>query len=79
MNTTHLEKKKHTGLGHKIKEIRTSKNLTLQKLADISGIKKSYLSEIERGKVNLSIDYLCNIMDCLDMEVHIVFKKIKNK
>ena len=38
-----------------IKYFRSLKNLTQEKLSEISGISKDYLSEIERGKKTPSI------------------------
>ena len=36
--------------GLKLKQIRTEKNLSLFGLAKITGLSKSYLNEIEKGK-----------------------------
>ncbi len=36
--------------GLKLKQIRTEKNLSLFGLSKISGLSKSYLNEIEKGK-----------------------------
>ena len=36
--------------GLKLKQIRTEKNLSLFGLAKLSGLSKSYLNEIEKGK-----------------------------
>ena len=44
-----------------IKYFRSLKNLTQEKLSEISGISKDYLSEIERGKKTPSIKRLIKI------------------
>jgi hypothetical protein len=37
-------------LGHNLKMIRTSKNITQSELADLIGVDKSFVSNIENGK-----------------------------
>lgn len=41
-------------IGERIKAVRTSKKLTLDKFGEKIGIKKSSLSQIENGKVNVT-------------------------
>lgn len=48
-----------------IKYFRSLKNLTQEKLSEISGISKDYLSEIERGKKTPSIKRLIKIAEAL--------------
>jgi len=45
-------------LGEKIKAVRKSKGLSQEKLAELSGLHPTYISDVERGKVNASI-YSC--------------------
>ena len=54
-----------------IKYFRSLKNLTQEKLSEISGISKDYLSEIERGKKTPSIKRLIKIAEALDIFVFI--------
>ena len=56
-----------------IKYFRSLKNLTQEKLSEISGISKDYLSEIERGKKTPSIKRLIKIADALDIDVYKFF------
>jgi len=44
--------------GEKIKAVRKSKGLSQEKLAELSGLHPTYISDVERGKVNASI-YSC--------------------
>ena len=56
-----------------IKYFRSLKNLTQEKLSEISGISKDYLSEIERGKKTPSIKRLIKIAEALDRDVYKFF------
>lgn len=56
-----------------IKYFRSLKNLTQEKLSEISGISKDYLSEIERGKKTPSIKRLIKIAEALDIDVYKFF------
>lgn len=53
-------------LGKKIKDYRKRNMMTLQQLAEKSGISAGYISKIERGTVNSSlknIQKLCEVLD----------------
>lgn len=56
-------------IGLRIKEIRSSKGLTQQDLADRCGITRTTISKIESGKFNLSIDLLNRILSPLNAEI----------
>lgn len=55
-------------LGKKIQEIRKSKNLTQEKMAELLGIETSSLSNIERGKYYPTAENLAKIADILSVE-----------
>lgn len=52
-------------IGNKIRELRLEYDLTLKELAARAGISLSYLSDIEKGRSNPSVDTLQNIADAL--------------
>jgi len=54
-------------VGLRIREIRVSKNLTQEKLAFFSGVDKTYISEVENGKRNISIVNLEKLLLSLDV------------
>ena len=60
-------------LRQNIKKYRLNKNLTQEKLSEISGISSDYLSEIERGKRIPSLKRLLLIADALNVEVYKFF------
>ncbi|KGX93355.1 transcriptional regulator [Pontibacillus halophilus JSM 076056 = DSM 19796] len=57
--------------GERIREIRHRKRMSLSELAALSGISKSYLSQIEREKQqNPSIQLLSKIAKALNVSIH---------
>ena len=60
-------------LGQKLKEIRQTKRITLQRLADGAGLSKSFISQIESGVANPSIASLKKIADVLDTPLAALF------
>lgn len=55
-------------IGSKIRNIRQSKDITLQHLSETTGMQASYLSDVERGKRNTSLDSLEIMMNALDIK-----------
>lgn len=60
--------------GQNVKNLRTSKNLTQQHLADILDVEISQISRIERGLINTSIINVKNIAEGLKVEIADLFK-----
>ena len=56
-------------LGQKIRELRESQNLTQEKLGDMIGISQDYLSRIEQGKKNPTVNLLYKIAGGLGVQV----------
>ncbi|WP_240224422.1 helix-turn-helix domain-containing protein [Rheinheimera hassiensis] len=56
-------------LGKNIQYRRKQKQLTQLSLCHATGIDLSYISRIERGQVNMSVEALLKISDALDCEL----------
>ena len=56
-------------LGQNIKNFRKSKQISQIDLAVAVGIDRSYLSEIENGRRNLSVNILYAIADALEVKI----------
>lgn len=52
-----------------LRKVRKARGFTLVQLAHISGVSKSYISQIERGKQMPSIYVLCQIATALEVKV----------
>lgn len=57
-------------LGQKIRELRTKRGLSLDKLAETANVNDKYLGEVERGQTNISVGKLCQIAAALDIKPH---------
>ena len=44
--------------GHKIKQLREQKGYSIEYLANIANIDRTYISDIEKGKRNVSIEIM---------------------
>ena len=56
-------------IGKTIKQLRSAKNLTLDQLAESSGVSKSMLSQIERNKTNPTVGTLWSLTEALNIDI----------
>jgi transcriptional regulator with XRE-family HTH domain len=54
-------------VGSNIRTHRTNAGLTLEKLAEMADLSWPYLSEIERGRENISLDKLAQLAKALNV------------
>lgn len=66
-----MEIKKLMGL--RIKELRRSKEMSQEALSERMGISAKYLSSIERGRENPTLDTLINLAQALGIDISEVF------
>jgi len=65
--------KRLKNLGKNICAIREKKKITQSHLADISGLKQTYISRLENGSINITYSNLLVICDALEISpMHIV-------
>ena len=55
-----------------VKRYRLERNLSQEKLAELSGLHRTYISSIERELRNISIDNVENIASALDVEPYLM-------
>ncbi|WP_181884675.1 helix-turn-helix domain-containing protein [Neobacillus piezotolerans] len=61
--------------GNKIRKLRSSKGISLNKLSEITGISKSYLSLLERGiQKNPSLEIMQKLALSLDVDPEVLFR-----
>jgi transcriptional regulator with XRE-family HTH domain len=63
-------------VGTKIREIRTNKGLSIEKLANEAGIDYTQLSRIELGKINTSVYQVYVISNSLSVSVPEIFQNL---
>ena len=61
-----------------IKEIRIEKKLSQKQLAELSGVSKSHIADIEKYKKMPSILILCRLADALEVDINELYT-YKNK
>ena len=64
-------------LGKLIKHRRNVLGLTIRGLADLTGLSKTTISQIERGIRNPTFEVLQNIFEYLNLEIKVEVKKRK--
>ncbi len=56
-------------IGERITELRKAKNLSQQKFAYEADLERSFLSHIEKGRKNISVDTLQRILEGLEITI----------
>lgn len=64
-------------IGERIKELRQKKGITVNKLANLSGVSQSYLRDIELGNKQPTVEYLSYICDALGISLSHFFSDEK--
>ncbi len=59
--------------GSNVRKYRLEKNLSQEKLADISNLHRTYISDVERAERSISLDNIQKIADALEIEVYKLF------
>lgn len=64
-------------IGTRIQKIRKSKGMTQDRLAEDVNISPKYLSSIERGRENPTLNTIIQLSDSLDVELEDFFESVK--
>lgn len=71
-----MAKRSAPDLGKTLQTLRKSKGLTLDKLASMSGVSKSMLSQIERGQTNPTFATLWGLTQALGVEISKILEQV---
>ncbi len=63
--------------GKVVKELRLEKSLSQESLALESGIDRTYISDIEKGERNISLQIISQLSQALQISLSDFFKKIE--
>jgi transcriptional regulator with XRE-family HTH domain len=63
-------------ISNRLKDIRKDKSITLQELADVAGISKGMLSQVENSRTIPSLTVFLNLMKALQIDFNDFFKDI---
>lgn len=65
--------------GQVIRSIRLEKNISQETLADLSGLHRTYMSDVELGKRNVSLENIDRIANALNISISEIFKRIESE
>lgn len=60
--------------GLRVKELRLEKGLSQEKLANLAGVDRTYMTQVENGKRNISIENIKKICIALDINLSEFFE-----
>lgn len=63
-------------IGQRIRNYRTSRGLSQEKLADLCGCHPTYIGQLERGEKNATIESIEKIAAALDVSLSKLFEKL---
>ena len=61
-------------LSNNIKNLRTQKKLSREELSLVLGVDNSYISKLEKGKINITLDKIEMLANYFDTEVYLLLK-----
>ena len=61
-------------LANNIKNLRTHKKLNREELSLILGVDNSYISKLEKGKINITLDKIQLLADYFEIEAYLLLK-----
>ena len=61
-------------LAKNIEKLRTKKNLSREELSLVLGVDNSYISKLEKGKINITLDKIEALANYFETEVYMLFK-----
>lgn len=61
--------------GTNLKKYREEKNISQEKFAEISGLHRTYISDVERFQRSISLGNVQKIADALEIETYLLFKE----
>ncbi|MCF7807063.1 MAG: helix-turn-helix domain-containing protein [Candidatus Marinimicrobia bacterium] len=64
-------------LGKRIKQRRKTLGLTIRELADLTGLSKTTISQVEQGSGNPTLEVLFEIFEYLNLEMRVEVKDLE--
>ena len=61
-------------LANNIKNLRTQKKLSREELSLVLGVDNSYVSKLEKGKINITLDKIKMLANYFETEVYLLLK-----
>ena len=64
--------------GTNLRMYREEKNISQEKFAEMSGLHRTYISDVERFQRSISLGNVQKIADALEIETYLLFKEETN-
>lgn len=63
--------------GTNVRKYRNEKGISQEKLAELSGLHRTYISDVERFQRSIALENIQRIADALEIETYKLFKEDK--
>lgn len=63
--------------GQTVRQIRLSKDISQEKFADMCDLHRTYISDVELGKRNVSLENIGKMANALDMRISELFQEVE--
>ncbi len=64
--------------GQTVRKVRLSKDLSQEKFAGICDLHRTYISDVELGKRNVSLENIGKMANALDMKISKLFQEVES-
>lgn len=64
--------------GQTVRKLRISKDISQEKFADMCSLHRTYISDVELGKRNVSLENIGKMSEALDMHISDLFKEVES-
>lgn len=64
--------------GTNLRKYREEKNISQEKFAEMAGLHRTYISDVERFQRSISLGNVQKIADALEIETYLLFKEEAN-
>ncbi len=64
--------------GRAVRKVRLSKDISQEKFADMCDLHRTYISDVELGKRNVSLENIEKIANSLDMKISELFQEVES-
>lgn len=73
-----MQKDMLVSFGHTIRKLRLEKNISQEQFADVCGLHRTYISDVELGKRNVSLANINKMSNALGIKTSTIFMEIEN-
>lgn len=74
-----MQKELLIAFGRTVREIRLSKNISQEKFADMCELHRTYISDVELGKRNISLENIGKMAKALDLNISLLFVEVEKR